>query len=93
MVNISRRNFIKNSAMALMSYSLPGCASAFGANKYDEKYGYSPNYHNGKFKNLIKTSEGRKSKQVKVVNQERFLKWLVKLFSARKKENPLLNCL
>jgi L-ascorbate metabolism protein UlaG (beta-lactamase superfamily) len=60
MANISRRKFIKNSAMAIMSYSLPGCATALGSNEYDVKYGDSPNYHNGKFKNLIETSEGRK---------------------------------
>jgi L-ascorbate metabolism protein UlaG (beta-lactamase superfamily) len=30
------------------------------SNEYDEKYGDSPNYHNGKFKNLIETNEGRK---------------------------------
>ena len=60
MANISRRKFIKNSAMVMMSYSLLGCASAFGSNEYDGKYGHSPNYQNGKFKNLIKTSEGRK---------------------------------
>ena len=58
MANISRRKFIINSAMAMMSYSLPGCALAFGSNKFDEKYGHSPNYYNGKFQNLIKTSEG-----------------------------------
>ena len=46
--------------MAMMSYSLPGCVSAFGSNKYDERYEYSPNYYNGKFNNLIKTSEGPK---------------------------------
>ena len=44
----------------MMSYSLPGCASAFGSNEFDEKYGHSPNYYNGKFNNLIETSEGRK---------------------------------
>ncbi len=60
MVNITRRNFIKNTAMAMMSYSMLGAAPVFGSNKFDEKYGYSPNYHNGKFKNLIETSEGRK---------------------------------
>jgi L-ascorbate metabolism protein UlaG (beta-lactamase superfamily) len=60
MNNISRRKFIKNSAMAIASYSMLGTAPVFGANEYDEKYGYSPNYHNGKFKNLIETSEGRK---------------------------------
>ena len=60
MANISRRKFIKKSAMAMMSYSMLGSASAFGANEYDEKYGYSPNYHNGKFENLIKTSDGPK---------------------------------
>jgi L-ascorbate metabolism protein UlaG (beta-lactamase superfamily) len=46
--------------MAMMSYSLPGCASALGSNEFDEKYGHSPNYYNGKFNNLIKTHEGRK---------------------------------
>jgi L-ascorbate metabolism protein UlaG (beta-lactamase superfamily) len=60
MVNASRRKFIKSSAMAMMSYSLPGCVSAFGSNEFDEKYGHSPNYYNGKFNNLIKTHEGRK---------------------------------
>ena len=60
MANISRRDFIKSSAVAMMSYSLPGCASVLASNEYDEKYGDSPNYHNGKFKNLIETSEGRK---------------------------------
>ena len=63
MANISRRKFIKNSAMAMMSYSLPGFASVFGANEFDKKYGHSPNYHIGKFKNLIKT----------VLNQELLL--------------------
>lgn len=60
MLSITRRKFIKNCAMAMMSYSLPGCVSAFGSNKYDERYEYSPNYYNGKFNNLIKTSEGPK---------------------------------
>jgi hypothetical protein len=60
MKNISRRKFIKKSAMAMMSYSLLGAAPVFGSNEFDEKYGHSPNYHNGKFKNLIETSEGRK---------------------------------
>ncbi len=60
MANISRRKFIKNSAMAMMSYSLSGCASALGSNEYDDKYSHSPNYYNGKFQNLIKTSEGPK---------------------------------
>jgi len=60
MININRRNFIKYSAMAFMSYSLPGCASAFEPNEYNEKYGHSPNYYNGKFNNLIATSEGPK---------------------------------
>jgi len=46
--------------MAMMSYSLPGCASAIESNEFDEKYGHSPNYYNGKFHNLIKTHEGRK---------------------------------
>ncbi len=44
----------------MMSYSLPGRASAFGSNKYNKKYGHSPNYYKGKFNNLIETSEGRK---------------------------------
>lgn len=60
MANISRRKFIKNSVMAMMSYSLPGCAPVFASNEFDKNYGYSPNYHNGKFHNLIETSEGRK---------------------------------
>jgi hypothetical protein len=60
MKNVSRRNFIKNSAITLMSYSLLGAAPVFGSNEFDEKYGHSPNYHNGKFENLIETSEGRK---------------------------------
>ena len=60
MTSISRRKFIKNSAMAMMSYSMLGAAPVFGSNAHNEKYGYSPNYHNGKFKNLIETSEGRK---------------------------------
>ena len=60
MANISRRQFIKNSAMAMMSYSMSGCASALGSNEYDDKYSHSPNYYNGKFQNLIKTSEGPK---------------------------------
>jgi len=60
MVNINRRNFIKNSAMAMMSYSMFGCASNLSAEDYDDKYIHSPNYYNGKFNNLIKTSEGPK---------------------------------
>ena len=60
MANISRRYFIKSSAVAMMSYSLPGCASVLASNEYDEKYRGSPNYYNGKFQNLIKTSEGPK---------------------------------
>ena len=60
MAKISRRNFIKYNAMTIMSYSLPGCASVLASNEYDERYGYSPNYYNGKFNNLIKTSEGPK---------------------------------
>ena len=60
MPNISRRTFIKSSAVAMMSYSLPGCASVLASNEYNEKYGYSPNYYNGQFNNLIKTHEGRK---------------------------------
>ncbi|MBW2173396.1 MAG: MBL fold metallo-hydrolase [Deltaproteobacteria bacterium] len=60
MVNINRRNFVKNSAMAMMSYSMFGCASNVSAEDYDDKYGHSPNYYNGKFNNLIKTSEGPK---------------------------------
>lgn len=46
--------------MAMMSYSMLGATPAFSVNKYDDKYGHSPNYYNGKFQNLIKTSEGRK---------------------------------
>ena len=60
MVNINRRNFIKNSAMAMMSYSLSGCASNLSAEDYDDKYSHSPNYYNGKFQNLIKTSGKKK---------------------------------
>ena len=60
MVNVNRRSFIKYSAMTMMSYSLPGCATALEPNEFDEKYGYSPNYYNGKFHNLINTSEGPK---------------------------------
>jgi len=60
MININRRNFMKYSAMAFMSYSLPGCASVFEASEFAEKYGHSPNFYNGKFNNLIETSEGRK---------------------------------
>ncbi len=37
-----------------------GCASNVSAEDYDDKYGHSPNYYNGKFNNLIKTSEGPK---------------------------------
>ena len=57
---ISRKKFIKNSAMAMLSYSMYGCTSLQCSNDFNRKYGHSPNYHNGKFKNLIKTSEGRK---------------------------------
>jgi len=60
MANMSRRKFIKNSAMAMMSYSMLGAAPVFGSNEYDDKYSHSPNYYNGKFQNLIKTSEGPK---------------------------------
>lgn len=60
MVNINRRNFIKNSAMAMMSYSMFGCTSIFCSKEFNEKHGHSPNYYNGKFENLIKTSEGPK---------------------------------
>ena len=60
MANINRRTFIKNSAIAMMSYSMLDAAPVFGSNEFDEKYGYSPNYYNGKFNNLIKTSEGPK---------------------------------
>ncbi len=60
MANISRRKFIKNSAMAMMSYSMLGAAPALASSEYDDKYSHSPNYYNGKFQNLIKTSEGRK---------------------------------
>ena len=37
-----------------------GCSSNPSAEDYDDKYSHSPNYYNGKFQNLIKTSEGRK---------------------------------
>ena len=60
MVNINRRNFIKKSAMAMMSYSMFGCASYLSAENYDDKYIHSPNYYNGKFNNLLKTSEDPK---------------------------------
>ena len=60
MANINRRTFIKNSAIAMMSYSMLDAAPVFGSNEFDEKYGYSPNYYKGKFQNLIKTSEGPK---------------------------------
>ena len=59
-VSVNRRQFIKYSAKAITSYSLPDCSSAIGSNEYDERYGHSPNYYNGKFHNLIETSEGRK---------------------------------
>ncbi len=59
MVNINRRDFIRNSAKATMSYSMFGCSS-LNAEDYNDKYSHSPNFHNGKFKNLIETSEGRK---------------------------------
>jgi len=61
MVNVNRRNFIKYSAMSVMSFSLPGCASGLEPNEFDKKYGHSPNYYNRKFHNLIKTSKGPKS--------------------------------
>jgi len=60
MVNISRRGFIKKSAMAMMSYSVFGCASNLSVEDYDDKYAHSPNFYNGKFNNLTKTSEGPK---------------------------------
>ena len=44
MVNISRREFIKKSAMAMMSYSVFGCASNLSAEDYDDKYAHSPNF-------------------------------------------------
>ncbi|NQT23894.1 MBL fold metallo-hydrolase, partial [candidate division KSB1 bacterium] len=44
--------------MAMMGYSIFGCTSNLGADDYDDKYSHSPNYYNGKFQNLIKTSEG-----------------------------------
>ena len=65
MVDKNRRDFIINSAKAMMSYSifggtLFGCASNLSAKEYDDKYSHSPNYYNGKFHNIIGTSEGRK---------------------------------
>jgi hypothetical protein len=60
MTNINRRKFIKKSALAMMSYSMFGCAANLSAKDYDDKYVHSPNYYNGKFKNLIETSEGPK---------------------------------
>jgi len=60
MVIINRRDFIKNSALAMMGYSMFGCTSNLSAEDYDDMYSYSPNYYNGKFNNLIKTYEGHK---------------------------------
>ena len=60
MEKISRKKFIKNSAVVIVSFSMPGCTSLHSSNEFNKKYGNSPNYYNGKFKNLIKTSEGPK---------------------------------
>ena len=60
MANINRRSFIKNSAIATMSFSPFGCSTSLSAKGFDNLYLPSPNYHNGEFKNLIKTSKGPK---------------------------------
>ena len=58
-MDMNRRNFMKKSAAATMSYSMFGCAS-LSAESYDDKYSRSPNYRNGEFRNFIETSKGPK---------------------------------
>jgi len=57
---MDRGEFIKNSAMAIMGYSMFGCEPTLAGDELSERYNHSPNYYSGKFQNLIKTSEGPK---------------------------------
>ncbi|MBU3914667.1 hypothetical protein KKA14_03955, partial [bacterium] len=67
----NRRDFIKNSAMAVMALSIPGCSSRYanggsmihdtGVNSMNErlrKIQGSPNYNGKKFVNPVNTNAG-----------------------------------
>ncbi len=56
----SRREFIKNSAIAMLSTSVLGCSANLNAGVYKDRFQQSPNYQDGAFKNLIKTNLGHK---------------------------------